>query len=250
MAEPRELVDSLERSARLAPGTDERFEGYGVMSAPFAGGDTLAMRRFPATSVGPAYTSVWHRAPDGAWTFYQDADPALACPRYFSAALADIRRADVGIEWTGPRRFNLTVKGPSDLRWDVSLSSSPATRVMNTVAAVVPAGLWRNSRFLKVMGIVAGVVLKAGKLGLAGKVPNGQWFIANPRLVWVISASSATLDGHDFGPMGEPEQQSKLGDFWIPKSGLFAIGRAFFEPYDVSRHKPLPVAMPGEQQAV
>jgi hypothetical protein len=35
-----------------------------LMGLPLASGHILAMRRFPASSVGPGYTSVWHRGPE------------------------------------------------------------------------------------------------------------------------------------------------------------------------------------------
>jgi len=58
MAEPKELVNRLERGAGLPSGNEERFAGDGVMGVPFTAGDVLAMRRFQATSFGRAYTSV------------------------------------------------------------------------------------------------------------------------------------------------------------------------------------------------
>ena len=30
---------------------------------------------------------------------------------------------------------------------------------------------------------------------------------------------------------------ARLGDFWLPNSGLFAIGRAFYEPFDPQRRR-------------
>lgn len=32
---------------------------------------------FPASSIGPGYTSVWHRDPGGTWTFYSEASGEL-----------------------------------------------------------------------------------------------------------------------------------------------------------------------------
>jgi hypothetical protein len=56
------------------------------MSLPFASGDVLALRRFPTSSVGPAFTGVWHRSPHGEWTFYSDVPPMECCPRYFGGS--------------------------------------------------------------------------------------------------------------------------------------------------------------------
>jgi hypothetical protein len=88
MVEPKALVDRLEQGAVLPSGNEERFAGYGVMGVPFTSGDLLAMRRSPASSLGESYTSVWHRAPQGRWTFYLDVSPQLACPAISGAPLA------------------------------------------------------------------------------------------------------------------------------------------------------------------
>ncbi len=70
MAEPKELVEKLEQGAQLPSGNQERFAGYGVMGVPFTSGHLLAMRRFPASSLGEGYTSVWHHDPQRRrWTF-------------------------------------------------------------------------------------------------------------------------------------------------------------------------------------
>ena len=240
MAQPRELVEQIEQSASLPSGTQERFSGYGVMSAPFVGGYNLCLRRFPASSVGPAYTSVWCRDSEGAWTFFQNAPPAQACPRYFSSALTRILVRDIEIVWTGPRAFSVKISGGDELGWNLTLAETFPTRMMNVISGLVPERLWHEPAFLKVMAGVARVTLGTGKLALAGQAPNGQTFVANPRLVWLISSSQAVLNGADLGQMERVGPQTKLGDFWIPQRGLFAIGRAFFAPFDPTRHLPLP----------
>jgi hypothetical protein len=69
MREPAAIVQDLERHSDLPPGSEERFFGYGVMGLPFRSGHVLGLRRFPASSIGPGYRSVWHRDPNGGWTF-------------------------------------------------------------------------------------------------------------------------------------------------------------------------------------
>jgi hypothetical protein len=71
MTAPGVQAAETERHVRLPAGAGERFTGYGVMGLPFASGQVLAMRRFPASSIGPAHTSVWHRDPAGRWDFWQ-----------------------------------------------------------------------------------------------------------------------------------------------------------------------------------
>src|SRR2546423_15334371 len=111
MREPAEIVEDLERHPKLPPGSEERFFGYGVMGLPFRSGHILGLRRFPASSIGPGYRSVWHRAPSGRWTFYQDQPAELACTRYFGAAVAGDRERPIEIGWTGPRSFEGSADG-------------------------------------------------------------------------------------------------------------------------------------------
>jgi hypothetical protein len=78
MREPAECVEDPERHSELPPGSEERFFGYGVIGLTFLSGHVLALRRFPASSIGPGYRSVWHRDPRGRWTFHQDQPAELA----------------------------------------------------------------------------------------------------------------------------------------------------------------------------
>jgi len=87
---PRDLVAAIEASPTLPGGGEERFAGYGVMGLPFRSGHILALRCFPASSVGPPYRAVWHRDPEGRWTFFQDVPLMQGCARYFGAALAEV----------------------------------------------------------------------------------------------------------------------------------------------------------------
>ncbi len=101
MRQPAEYGDEIEREPTLPAVPGERFSGYGVMGLPFRSGHILGLRRFSASSIGPGYRSVWHRAPSGRWTFYQDQPAELACTRYFGAAVEEVREGPIEIGWDG-----------------------------------------------------------------------------------------------------------------------------------------------------
>jgi hypothetical protein len=234
-AAPQRLIEQLEAAPALPSGSDERFSGYGVMGLPFASGHVLALRRFTASSVGPGYTSVWHRTPRGEWVFYADVLPRQGCPRYFGAMASDAIETEIRVTWAAP--FRLRVVAPAvPLEWDVTVGATPATRLMNVAAGLLPEVAWRSPVFLEAMAKVAGPLLGVGRIGMHGRVPNGQRFIANPRVMWRVSGSRAVLAGEDFGSPGPVEPQAHLGDFWIPQRGVLAIGAAYFEPFDPVRH--------------
>ncbi len=233
--QPRDLAERTEASPTLPAGTEERFSGYGVMGLPFRSGHVLGLRRFAASSIGRGYTSVWHRAPTGDWTFYQDVPADQACPRYFGPSLRRSLERPIEIRWAAPDRFSVNVDGGTAVQWDVTLASPVAIRAMNAMARVMPEPLWRNPAVLRAMGVMARCLLGTGRLALAGRAPSGQRFIANPLVAWTIPSSRARIDGVDVGELGPMAEQAHLGDFWIPQRGLFVIGRAFFEPPATAR---------------
>lgn len=223
------LAAAESETASVPGGPGERFAGYGVMGLPFVSGHVLAMRRFPASSIGPAYTSVWHRDPKGRWVFWQDQAADQSCPRYFSDALSETRTVDIELSW--PTGTTLQVLVPDvGLVWSATLTSTPVTRVLSALGRAMPDRAWRSPPLLRAMGPVAGFAMRAEKVGMAGRSPNGQGFVANPLQVWVVDESSARLGDDDLGPPGPLQEQARLGDFWIPQRGVFAVGRAFFQP--------------------
>ncbi|MEV4236587.1 hypothetical protein ACIBJI_19865 [Nocardia sp. NPDC050408] len=213
----------------------ERFSGYGVMGMPFVSGHYLALRHFPASSVGAGYDSVWHRDPAGEWVIYSNISPEASCARYFGSALEDARVEHISVTWTGPSAF--TVEVPDRLVWDLELGRSAATAAMTGLGRILPAPLWRRPAVLALMSRVAGPALGVGRVRLSGTSPNGQWFRANPRMLWTVENSAARIDGIDIGPPGPLAEQARLGDFWLPQRGMFIVGEAYFEPYDALRHQ-------------
>ena len=236
MLEPKEFAEGLEQGVDLPGGYEERFSGYAVMGVPFASGHVLGLRHFPASSLGPGYTSVWHRGPDGRWVFCQDVPPEQGCSRYFGSALDGSLVGQIRIVWSGPREFTVSVKGDLSLEWRIALTATPGTRLLNAVSRMMPGNLWRNSTALRLMGTAAGLALQAGRVSLVGQVPNGQRFIANPRLIWIVAECAATLNGQDLGPAAPLRVQERLGDLWIPQRGIFALAQASLEAFDPLRH--------------
>ncbi|HYM14791.1 MAG TPA: hypothetical protein VEZ14_04480 [Dehalococcoidia bacterium] len=233
--EPRKYAEQVERAPALPAGGDERFQGYGVMGEPFASGHVLALRRFTASSLGPGYTSVWHRDPSGRWTFYADVEPGQACARYFGSAVEQAVACPIELSWPGPRTLHVCIESAA-LDWTVEVAPTLATRAMNVMSRRMPERLWKERRVLALMAALAGPTLRAGRLGVYGRAPNGQQFIANPIVLWAITGGRATIAGVDLGPQGPLAHQARLGDFWIPQRGLLAVGRAYFEPFDPALH--------------
>jgi hypothetical protein len=234
MNKPRDLVKRMEKNPQLPKSVDEVLSVYGVESCPFVSGDILCSRHVMASSIGPAYNAIWHRDPEGDWHFYQDVPPRQGCARFFGKALADIAIRPIETHWDGPSRMHIAA--PGHIEWTFDLNSTLATSAINLLGRVMPEALWKNPTVLAAMAPVAGLALGAGKLRMTGRAPNGQRFIANPLLTWTIQSARATIDGRDLGAVAPLHEQPNLGDFWIPRTGLFAIGRAFFDAFNPDIH--------------
>lgn len=81
---PRGFAAASIKTPGLQGGPEERFAGYGVMGLPSRSGHYLALRHFPASSIGPGYRAVWHRDPHVlAWEVHL---AATAATRLLSSA--------------------------------------------------------------------------------------------------------------------------------------------------------------------
>jgi hypothetical protein len=224
---PRIVADRLEHRRSLPRGHAERFTGYGALGVPFASGHLLAFRRFASSSIGPPYTSVWHRDPLGRWTFFVDVEPARACPRYFGPALHAVRSASIDIEWSGSHSVALHVPA-ADLHWTLRLATTPLALALGSAARFTPDPLWQAPGVLEAIGPVAGALLRTGALRLRGRAPAGQRYAIHPTRLWQVAASTASLAGLDLGTDVVAADAGALGDFLLPRRGLFAAGTAMF----------------------
>ncbi|MEE6165467.1 MULTISPECIES: hypothetical protein [unclassified Mycolicibacterium] len=232
----RPAPDTAAALLRLPPGPDERVAGFGVMGLPFASGHYLAFRDFPVSSFAPGYRSVWHRDPDGVWTFYATTPGAQSCSRYFSSAtsIAPVQ-CDISSSWVTPWTLHISIAGLLD--WRVDICSTTATRLATAIGSRLPASAWRSATALAAMSRAVGPLLGMGRVRLGGTLPNGQWYRIAPKMIWVVEDSVATLAGRDLGAPRPLAEQARLGDFRLPQRGVCVIGHGCFETFDVGRHR-------------
>jgi hypothetical protein len=232
---PLDAATAVLQNPTLPAGDDERFVGFGVMGLPFASGHYLALRHFPATSFSPGYRSVWHRDPDGAWTFYATTPGPQSCARYFSSATPhDAVQCDIDVAWVTPWSLFVGIAGL--LEWEIDIRATLPTRLMSTIGGRLPAGAWTNRVVLGALGRAAGPTLGAGQVRLSGTAPNGQRFMIAPKQVWAVAQSRAALRDVDLGPVGPLQRQAGLAGFRPPQRGLFVVGSGHFETFDAGRH--------------
>jgi hypothetical protein len=92
------------------------------MGLPFRSGHVLGLRRPTASSVGDGFTSIWHRDPDGRWTFYESVPSEVACTRYFGVSVECVQVASIALDRTDDRRLRVsTADGAVD--WTIELEA-------------------------------------------------------------------------------------------------------------------------------
>ena len=85
---------------------------------------------------------------------------------------------EIKFAWSGAHEFTVAIEGIHHLDWQVSLATTPATWLMNSMGLMIPDPLWFNAGMLRLMGGLASVMLGAGRLGLTGRTRNGQGCVA------------------------------------------------------------------------
>lgn len=233
---PRELAEALNLHRALPEDGGERFVGYGVYSLPFRSGDVLAFRRVARSTVGPPFTSVWHRGPEGRWTFYVDIEPNRSCPRYFGAAIERVVVGGIELTWTGPATVGLHVP-ERRLHWGLRMQATAVTRALDVFGGLLPDRLWERPAVLSGLGSIAGRALGAGRLRLSGRSPNGQEYRLHPERTWIVEGSAAVVEGRELGPTGALEVQPRIGGFLLPNRGIFVLGSGYQESFDPMRHE-------------
>ena len=223
----KDTIEAIERDAPQLDGAGDRFSGYAIIGLSFQSGHILALRGFSASSIGPGYTSVWHRDPSGSWTFYSTVAPDLSCARYFGGQVERNVVTPIDIAWADSMRFRVAVGNL--IEWHVALGTSAATWLLNTVARAIPELAWQSPAVLRLMGDAAKVTLGTGRMNFTGLTPNGHRFIGNPRRVWLIESSHALVQGVSVGPLGPLADQASLGDLLLPQRGLFVVARTRLE---------------------
>lgn len=224
---PHAAVDLAERDTLIPSGPGDAFSGYGVIGLTFRSGHVLALRRCSTSSLGRAYTSVWHRDPAGRWTFYSTVAPDYSCARYFGGQVDRNEVTPIDLAWDAPWALRVSIE--RKLTWQLTMASSSMTRLLSTMTSSLPGRASRIPAVLRSMGVAADATLGTGRMNLTGRTPNGHRFVMHPQQLWLVDASAAHMSGCNLGPLGPLEEQAALEDMRMPQRGLFAVASVRFE---------------------
>lgn len=225
---PRAAVEQLRRSAAVPAGPGDHFHGWGVMGLTFASGHVLGLRRWEASSLGTPYAAVWHRDPGGRWRVISDVAADLSCARYISALTSESQVLPIALTWEADDALEVRVDGIG-LRWRLTFASHPLFVGYAGFAALAPAAAVRSAPARWMLERVGAPLLGAGRIRLAGRMPNGQRYRLLPERMWLVATSEATLHGRALGVPEPPMRPVRLGEFIVPERGILAMARASFD---------------------
>lgn len=190
----------------------EYLEGFAILGVSFRSGHTLAFRSYERSSIGPAFSSVWMREPGGDWRIFATVPASVSCAHYMRPALAD--QMEIHEEWLDPQTLRVTIPAIR-MEWTTEFSSSRLSNLMPGVVSRVPRWFLASGPGSAMISRAAAALLHAGKLRLRGIVPNGQRFSAQPRALWHVAKSEASIGDFHLGDAVSPGSQCRLADFWI-----------------------------------
>jgi hypothetical protein len=229
MRSPRAYARLLERR-RLAgqDGHGVVLDGFGLMSLVLDSGHVLAFRRITGSSMGPPFTSVWHRDPDGRWTLHINVSPTRSYARYFGGAMDAVEQSEIDVVWKRHHELSIYVRA-ARLHLTLRLAASSGTRLATAAAALLPARLWQVDASAALVGRAAGSALRAGPLVLHGSTLDGHHYQIRPRAFWRVEAAAVALGCGDLGGMVEPADAPAFGGYVMPRRPLFVVGSAHFQ---------------------
>lgn len=203
-------------------------DGFGLMSLTVESGHVLAFRRITGSSIGPPFTSVWHRHPDGRWMLYINVAPTRSYARYFGGAMDAVEQSEIDVVWKRHYELSVYVRN-ARLHLTMRLAASHATRMATAAAALVPPSLLRTDATAALVGRAAAAALGASPLTLRGGTDDGHRYLIRPRAFWRVEAAAAALGSSDLGEMIEPAEPPSFGGYILPRRPLFLVGTAEFE---------------------
>jgi hypothetical protein len=114
----------------------------------------------------------------------------------------------------------------------VHLTATAATRLLSNASRLLANATGRTTASWASWAASRGSCCDQDECGCTAPSPDGQHFQAAPRMVWAVSDSTALVGGEDVGPPGRLPHQDRLGDFWLPQRGIFAVGTARFDTHE------------------
>ncbi|HSJ23897.1 MAG TPA: hypothetical protein VK929_04370 [Longimicrobiales bacterium] len=225
--QPRKYALRMERRHRHGTGGGEHFTGYGAMALAFQSGDVVALHRLTASSAGPPFVELWHRTPDGHWTFHSSVDRRRSVARYFANTAADVRCDDIEMRWTDGSALAVTARR-ARIRLALRLAGSPAANAASVLAGLVPESVWSLPTAARATRALVGAIMGVGPLPFSGTTDAGHTFHVRPLRLWRVAGAVCVLAGRDPGPLAALHDVSVPAGMTLSTAPIFMAASVQF----------------------
>lgn len=207
------------------------FHGFFSPGLYFASGHGMRLYNFTSapTDVDPFF-QIWVMTPAGKKVLYVDPEAARAIVSTWYS-FDDVVGSIISWEWreSNTLRVNVETDEGTTLELRLTLGSSLATNVLNTIVAITPRALIRSRPMLAISNLSFNLLLGLGGVHIKGETETGRDYVTEADKLRVVRDASAILDGQDLGSLTRPPAPTTFGPSKVADRPVFAFGTAYLE---------------------
>lgn len=207
------------------------FHGFFSPGLYFASGHGMRLYNFTSapTDVDPFF-QIWMMTPAGKKILYVDPVAARAIVSTWYS-FDEVVESSISWEWPESDTLHVDVEAHNGttLELQLTLGSSLATAVLNTIIAITPRALMRTRPMLAISGLSFNLLLGLGGVHIKGETETGKDYVTEADKLRVVRDASAVLDGEDLGPLTRPPAPITFGPSKVADRPVFAFGTAYLE---------------------
>lgn len=219
------------RSGRVIGERLQPFHGLFVPGIGFESGHSIWLFDFDATPTGlGGYAEVWVVTPDDERILFVESE---AVGREVGRYHEFDRTVIAAMDWAGTTRgeVHLAVSATdgTELRLDVALAATAATRMVGTMGRMTPPVVGRSAPGRWMANVSLNTLLGLGGLQTAGRTETGKRYRGEPVRIMLATAAMATLNGVDLGTLATPTRPVAFGDIRLTDRAVFFFGDLYME---------------------
>lgn len=207
------------------------FNGFFSPGLYFASGHGMRLYNFTSapTDVDPFF-QIWVMTPEGKKILYVDPEAAKAIVSTWYS-FDEIVGSIISWEWPESDALHVEVEGDDGtaLELRLTLGSSLATTILNTIIAITPRAVMRSRPMLAISGLSFNLLLGLGGVHIKGETETGKEYVTEADKLRVVRDASAVLNGEDLGALSRPPGPICFGPSKVADRPVFAFGTAYLE---------------------
>jgi hypothetical protein len=207
------------------------FHGFFSPGLYFTSGHGMRLYNFTSVPTDvEAFFQIWAMTPRGKKILYVDPEAANAIISTWYS-FDEVVGSTISWEWSESDTLHIDVEADDDttLELRLTLGSSLATTILNTIITITPRALMRTGPMLAISGLSFNLLLGLGGVHIRGETETGKDYVTEADRLAVVKDASAVLNGEDLGPLTRPPRPIYFGPSRVADHAVFAFGTANLE---------------------